>query len=183
MSDLHPEQQRAVEYLARKGTAAPVETLRSQARAAFESIERMFDEVAIDQRDRAPAEGKWSRRQILDHLVLSHAPAIAQLGSLLGGATPDGVAIPAGLHSAPNELAPWSDLRNRLAETHREILALIDGASNEISLEPKAVVEIVVKVDSKPLHWHVRIDWKAFVQAIRVHTLEHRDQLQRTLHA
>jgi hypothetical protein len=42
-------------------------------------------------------------------------------------------------------------------------------------------VEIVVKVASQPMHWVEHLDWKAFVQAIRVHTLEHHHQLQRTL--
>ncbi|HEY5611082.1 MAG TPA: DinB family protein [Thermoanaerobaculia bacterium] len=177
----HPEQQRALEYLARKGTHAPLDVLRSQVRAAFDTIERLFDDVAPEEWDRSPAAGKWSPHQILDHLVLSHGPAIAQLESLLAGVTPDGVAIPAGLQSAANELREWIALRDRLDAIHRELLRLIDSASDGISLEPKAVVEMVVKVDGKPRHWYEFLDWKAFVQGIRVHTLEHRDQLRRTL--
>jgi hypothetical protein len=43
------------------------------------------------------------------------------------------------------------------------------------------MIEMVVKVDAKPVHWLEPLDWKAFVQGIRVHTLEHLNQLERTL--
>ena len=177
---MHEEQRRALDYLSRKGTNAPADTLRAQLRAAFGQIEQRFDDVSIDRRGAAPAPGKWSAHQILDHLVLSHGPAVPQFASLLDGVTPGGVAIPAGLQSSDADRASWDTLRTRLGEIHADFLRLIDSANDETSLEPKAVVEIVVKVDSEPVHWFEPLDWKAFIQGVRVHTLEHQGQLERT---
>ncbi len=180
---MHDEQRRALDYLARKGTNAPVETLRAQLRGAFAQIETRFDEVSVARRGVAPGPGKWSAHQILDHLVLSHGPAVPQFASVLQGVTPGGVAIPANLQSADADRAPWDALRTRLGEIHAEFLSLIDGASDDVPLDAKAVVEIVVKVDSRPLHWLEDLDWKAFIQGVRVHTLEHLAQLERTVGA
>jgi hypothetical protein len=173
---MHAEQQRALDYLARKGTAAPVETLRSQLRHAFAAIEEALDGIDAANRENAPAAGKWSPHEILDHLVLSHAPAMSQFASLLAGVTPEGVAIPAGLHR--DERPEWDASRAELGDVHRQFLTLMDGATDAHSLEPKAVVEMVVKVDGAPVHWNEPLDWKAFIQAVRVHTLEHVQQLQ-----
>jgi len=175
---IHEEQQRALDYLARKGTHADVATLRAQVRASFASIERELDDVPADRRNAAPP-GKWSAHDILDHLVLSHEPAVAQLASLLRGSSPPGVAIPAGLH---DDVPPsWDDLRARMASMHRQYERLLDEATDAHSLEPKAMIEMVVKVDCHPLHWFEQVDWKAFIQAVRVHTLEHREQLRRAV--
>jgi hypothetical protein len=178
---MHPEQLRALDYLARKGTQASAERLRDQLHAAFAAIEAAFDQVVVDERDVAPAPGKWSAHAILDHLVLSHEPAISQYASLLRGESPEGVAIPADLQSALSERPAWDALRARLGATHREFVRLTTEATDEHSLEPKAIIEIVVKVDGKPLHWFERLDWKAFVQGVRVHTIEHQAQLERTV--
>jgi hypothetical protein len=69
---------------------------------------------------------------------------------------------------------------------HREIEALLATAPGTADLQPKAVVEMVVKVtvtgeDPKPVHWFEQLDWKAFAQAVRSHTLEHHSQLERAL--
>jgi hypothetical protein len=178
---LHPEQVRARDYLVRKGTLAPLAPLRMKLRETFAKIEGAFDSVAAEERDRVPAPGKWSPREILDHLVLSHGPAIPQMKSLLSGVSPEGVAVPAGLHRPHEERPSWAELRVRLGEIHRQLTALLDQATDDLSLEPKAVIEMVIKVDDQPRHWFESIDWKALTQAIRVHTLEHDHQLQRTL--
>ncbi len=178
---IHPDQQRALDYLSRKGTLAPVAQLRDELRHAFRAIETELDAVPAEARGVAPSPGKWSPHQILDHLVLSHGPAIPQLASLLSGGTSDSVAIPADLQTPPDRLPSWEELRARLGAIHVELEALLASASDDASLEPKAMIEMVVKVDGKPVHWQERFDWKAVVQAIRVHVLEHREQLRRAL--
>lgn len=178
---LSPEQQRAVDYLAKKGTAAPAETLRRQLAETFAATEQAFDEVPVALRESSPAAGKWSPHEILDHLVLSHGPATGQFASLLRGVSPDGVAIPAGLHR--DERPAWSDLRAQLGEVHRELMRLMDTATDDLSLDAKATVEMAVPVDAQPKHWFERLDWKAFIQAVRVHTIEHQRQLGRTIDA
>ena len=176
---MHDEQLRALDYLARKGTNASVDVLRAQLRKAFAEIEARFDGVSGDARGVQPAPGKWSAHQILDHLVLSHGPAVPQFASLLEGITPGGVAIPANLQSADDERGSWDDLRARLGAIHAEFVRLLDGAPNDLSLEPKAIVAIVVKAGGEPIEWLEPLDWKAFIQGVRVHTLEHQAQLER----
>ena len=173
------QQQKALDYLARKGTQAPAEKLRTQLRDAFAAAEQAFDAVAIEKRERAPAAGKWSPHEILDHLVLSHGPAIPQLASLLAGVRPQSGAIPADLHR--DERPEWNALRAQLGEIHQEFLRLATTATDHHSLDVKVMIEMVVKVDGKPVHWLEPLDWKAFVQGIRMHTLEHLNQLERTL--
>jgi hypothetical protein len=173
-----PEQSRALAYLEKKGTLAPATRLREQLSDAVAAIERALDDVAPEQRDVRPAEGKWSAHDILDHLVVSHEPAVTQFASLLDGVSvPD--AIAAGLRSGARP--SWSELRERMSVMHAGFLRLIDDASDDFSLDAKAGVEMVVKVNGEPLHWREQLDWKAFIQAIRMHTLEHREQLQRAL--
>ena len=174
---MHEEQRRALDYLARKGTHAPVERLRAQVREAFATIESAFDAVGADDRERAPAPGKWSPHEILDHLVLSHAPAVAQFESLLAGIAPAGDAVRADLHR--DERPSWDELRGELSAIHRRFESLLDKADDDVSLEAKAPVVMVIKIDGAPKHWIEHFDWKAFVQTIRVHTLEHHRQLLR----
>jgi hypothetical protein len=185
-AELFPEQLRARSYLERKGTLATTEALRGQVAEAFRLIEDLFASVVPADRSKSPAPGKWSPHEILDHLVISHRPAIPQLASLLNGTSPGGVAIPAGLSTPVEQRRSWDELLAELRAVHREIEALLADASDALSLEPKAVVEMVVKVaadeqEPRPVHWFEKLDWKAFVQAVRAHTLEHRSQLERTL--
>lgn len=175
----HPEQRKAMDYLARKGTKAPAEKLRTQLRDAFASAEQAFGAVPLEKRERAPAPGKWSPHEILDHVVLSHGPAIPQLASLMAGVRPQSVAVPADLHR--EERPAWDALRAELGAIHREFLDAIATASDNLSLDVKVMIEMVVKVDAKPVHWLEPLDWKAFIQAIRMHTLEHLNQLERAL--
>jgi AraC-like DNA-binding protein len=177
-SPLSPEQQRAVDYLAAKGTHAPLERLRQQVRDAFASVEQSFDGVAPERRGSAP-EGKWSPHQILNHLVLSHGPAVPQFATLLSGVSVTEDAIPADLQTA--RLPAWSELRAQLGVIHGQFLRLLDEATGDTPLEAKVPVVMVIKAGGVPVHWIEHIDWKAFIQAIRMHTLEHERQLQRAL--
>ncbi len=185
-ASLHPEQERAVAYLRRKGTEAPIATLHRLFQQTARDLEALFDQVSPAERGRAPAPGKWSAHAILDHPVLSHRPAVVQLSALLSGQSAGGVAIPAGLISPEAERRPWAELLAELQGVHRELEQLAARAQDELSLAPKAVVEMVIKVttedgSAQPLHWFEALDWKAFFLAIRVHTLEHHQQLTRTL--
>jgi DinB superfamily len=160
------EQKKALDYLARKGTQG--------LRESFAAAEQAFDDVPVELRGRAPAPGKWSPHEILDHLVLSHGPAVAQLADLLDGKDVD-EAIPADLHRGDPERPSWEALRAQLAEVHAELLRLVDRGSDRT--EARVVVVMVVK----GARWIERLDWKSFAQALRVHTLEHLAQLQRAL--
>jgi hypothetical protein len=183
-----PEQQRALDYIARHGTGATVEALRAKLRSAFTSIEERFATLPAERRAWIPAPGKWGPSEIVDHLILSHEPVIEQLETLLAGRDVEGEAVPAGIQSPAGTREPWPELFEHLRDVHRRLVAVVEAAPDEASLVPTAPVEMVVKaagVDGTlaPVHWFERLDWKAVVQVVRVHTLEHREQLERVLGA
>lgn len=187
--DLLPEQLRAVDYLRRKGSAAPVDELRPRLSQAFRDFEALLATVEPAERLASPAPGRWSPQEILDHLVESHAPAVEPLRQLLAGQSSAAVAIPAGLQSPDPHGLSWDGLVADLTDVHAALEAAVAEASDAIPLEAKSVVEMVVKAataesgEPRPFHWFEKVDWKQYVLALRVHTLEHRSQLERTLAA
>lgn len=183
---LHPEQIRALEYLKRKGTDAPADGIRSKVADLFGKFEAAVAAVPVSLRQIAPGPGRWSVHEILDHLVESHRPALDQLSSLLQGKTPESAAIPASLQSADPLSRPWDDLVAELEGVHNALLELLTPATDSHRLDVRAPIVIVIKVlrpdgSLEPMQWEERLDWKAFVQALRVHTLEHLSQITRTL--
>ena len=183
---LYPEQLRALDYLKRKGTDAPADEIRSKLADAFDKLEAAVAAVPVSLRQVAPGPGKWSVHEILDHLVESNHPALGQLMFLLDGRTPEGAAIPASLQSADPLSRPWRQVVAELEALHTAFLRILERATDSHRLDVSAPVVIVVKVQRpdgslEPVQWEERLDWKAFVQALRVHTLEHLSQVTRTV--
>lgn len=175
--DLRPEQIQVLDYLRRRGTETPVERLREHVAAAFRDIEALLDSVPPGLRALRPAPSRWSVQEIVDHLVESHRPAVEQLREMVSGRRPETGAIPAHLQSAAPLDRPWEDLVGDLQGIHRSLLDLLDKASDEISLGVTAPVVMVVQ----SIEWEQELDWKAYVQAYRGHTAQHRAQIVRTL--
>jgi hypothetical protein len=183
---LYAEQLRALDYLQRKGTEAPAERIRQQAAESLGKFEAATVAVPAALRQASPGPGRWSVHEIIDHLVESHRPAIDQLRSLLEGRTPETGAIPANLQSADPLSRSWNELVAELEGIHRSILNLTESATDAHSLDVRAPIAMVVKVQHpdgsvEPVEWEERLDWKAFVQTLRVHTLQHLAQIERTL--
>ena len=183
---LHPEQLRALDYLKRKGTDAPADEIRSKVADSLGKFEAALAAVPVSLRAVAPGPGKWSVHEILDHLVESHRPALDQLSSLLRGETPESAAIQASLQSADPLSRPWDELAAELQAIHAAFLKLLEPATDSHRLDVRAPIVILVKVQRpdgslEPVQWEERLDWKAFMQALRVHTLEHLSQITRTL--
>jgi hypothetical protein len=185
-ADLRPEQQRALAYLRRKGTEAGLDALRAQVAATFADLEALLETVPPARRAARPAGGRWSVHEVVDHLVESHRPAVEQLRALLAGERPAGGPIPASLQSPRPEARPWEELIAELARIHRAFNALLASASQASSLAVTAPMVMVVKVEAPggaptPVASEHELDWKAFAQGFRVHTVEHRRQIERAL--
>lgn len=184
---MQPEQTRALDYLRAKGTEAPLPELREHLAATFRKIEALLDSVPPELRSASPAPGRWSVHEVVDHLVESHRRAVEQLRFLLAGRRPISSAIPASLQSPAPLERPWDDLIAELRSIHRAFLDLVGEATDETSLEVTAPVVMVVKAPqgdgAVPLEWEEELDWKAYTQAFRGHTAEHRMQIERTLSA
>ena len=179
-----PEQVRALAYLKRKGTQAPIELLRRRIADAFADLETMIASVPPPLRRRSPAPGRWSAQEVVDHLIESHRPAITQLESLLNGLTPETGAVPASLQSTHPLARDWDELVEELKRIHASLISLLEKASDSCSLEIRVPVTMVMKADEPggpSVQWEEQLDWKAFAQTLRVHSIEHRSQIERTL--
>jgi DinB superfamily len=182
-----PERAAALDYLRRKGTEAPCRRLLSGLRSTFEKFEQAVDRVHETIRTRRPTPAAWSVHEIVDHLVESHRPAVAELRQLCEGVSPTGGPIPPRLTSADALQRPWSVLIQQLKTVHASILEVAAGANDRTPLQARGRFVMVIKVagESGPevLEWVEALDWKAYAQALRVHTHEHLAQVERTVAA
>jgi len=184
-SPLRPEQSQALDYLRRAGSEAPVASIRRRAAATFAEIEELLAGLPEEIVRRRPAPGTWSLLEVVDHLVESHRPAVADLARLVAGEEV-GEAVPASLLSADPHGHDWHRRLADLAAVHRDLLTHLDGADDATPLTATMPVVMVVKCAgddgrSEPVEWVERLDWKAAALAVRVHTLEHLGQLRRAL--
>jgi hypothetical protein len=183
--DLRPEQRRALDYLRRKGTEATPAQLRDHLASTFREFESLLEIVPAAWRAAPPGPGRWSAHEVVDHLVVSHRAAVEQLRLLVAGSRPR-EAVPPGLQSERPLDRSWDDLCAELRAIHRAFVDLVATAPENLSLDVKAPIAMVVKVPNEagelaPLVWEHELDWKAFAQAFRSHTLEHRAQIARNL--
>ena len=183
---LRPEQTQALSYIRSQGTEAPLAKIRSRAADTFAAVEALLDGVSPEQAGRRPQPGKWSVHEIVNHLIESDRPGLAELRELLAGRNPSGGPIPAGLLSEDPFARPFPELVATLKGIHREFLEILDGADDGIPQEARAPVVMVLKAAQDdgtlaPLHWNQEFDWKAYALILRMHTLEHKHQIERTL--
>jgi hypothetical protein len=185
---LRPEQEAALRYIREKGTEAPLASIRQRLAKTFAQLETLLASLPAEAVRIRPAPDRWSVHEIVDHLAESHRPAVDQLRDLLRGERPPGGPVPASLLSEDPLGHPWPSLVRELSGIHRELLALLAGASDETPLTVQAPVVMVVKVREEdgsltPVEWTGEFDWKAFAILLRAHTLEHVAQIERTLQA
>jgi hypothetical protein len=182
-----PERTAAIEYLRRKGTEAPVSRLAAGLRSTFQKFEQTIDRVPEALRTRRPEAAAWSVHEIADHLVESDRPAVLELRQLCAGISPRDGPIPARLLSARPFDRPWTALVSELKNIHTTILELVIEAGDHAPVTARALSVMVVKVPGpgapEILEWVEALDWKAYAQALRIHTHEHCAQVERTVGA
>lgn len=185
---LRPEQIQALSYARRKGSESSVDSIRARVERTFADLEALLEAVPVHVTAVQPASSKWSVHQIVDHLVVSHRRAVDELASLVAGASPSSGPIPAGLVSPDPFARPWSLLVEDLKSVHRDFVEVLGSASDDTPLEARAPVVMVVKCATadggvEAVEWVESFDWKAHAILFRVHTLEHLQQIERTLAA
>lgn len=185
-TDLFPEQKQALEYLRRKGTQAPVAEIRSKVEETFRELDAFLATIPKDVVRVRPRPGRWCVQEVVDHLIESHRPVVAELASLLRGEVPSGGPIPASLQSPDAMEKDWPSLVRELAGVHAEMASLVRSAPEETSLEVRAPVVFVVKVrgedgEVRPVQWVEELDWKAYTMAFRAHAMEHVAQIRNVL--
>ena len=182
------EQIRLREYLRDKGDARPLAEVRTRVAASFDAMEALLAPVSAERAAGRPGPGEWSIHEVVDHLLLTHAPSLGELRDLLADRRPVAPPIPAGLQSADPFAAPWPDVRAALVATHAEILRALDGARDAPTAARAPVIAVinVREADGRqvPLHSMEEIAWKAYaVFAFRLHTLDHITQVKTILNS
>jgi hypothetical protein len=186
--DLHPEQAAALAYIESRGTRASAESIAQRFRRVLGEISELLAGLPPAVVHLPPPGGGWSLAEVVDHLVVTHELALAELGELIAGREPRGEPIPAALQSGTAHAVEWPALLARFGEVHRGLQELVEGADDATSLEPRATVVMVVKCAAAdgtlvPVHWAQSFDWKAYATVFRLHLQEHVKQIRRTLAA
>lgn len=108
-----------------------------------------------------------------------------ELRDLCAGISPHGGPIPARLTSVDPFQRSWDVLVESLKQIHSDLLSVVAGADDAGVLAARAPFVMVVKTSgdagSEILEWAEALDWKAYAQAVRVHTHEHLAQVECTV--
>jgi len=185
--ELRPEQQRALAYVRKRGSEAPVDAIRERVAGTYAALEALIEPISADLARDHRSTSAWSIQEVVDHLVESDRPAVGQLAKLLAG-QPVEEAIPASLQSAAPLAKDWNDLRAELRGVHSDLLAMLAAATGDEPTAATAPVQMVVKCAGadgslEPVTWVERFDWKAFAILLHAHNREHIAQIQRILAA
>lgn len=184
---LLPEQIRALAYAQKRGTEAPLDSIRTRVAGTYSELEALIAAVPAEvARERRSTSG-WSVQEVVDHLVESDRRAVDQLGRLLAGESVD-TSIPASLQSPRPLDRDWTALRHELRTVHQGILDLLGAATDDLPLTATAPVQMVVKCAGpdgalEPVSWLERFDWKAYAILLHAHNREHIAQVERILSA
>lgn len=182
-----PEQIRAKEYLDQQGSRRSPTQIRERVAAGFAALEELLDGVTEAEARLQPIPGEWSVHEVVDHLVETHRPSLEELRDLLGGRSPLGGPIPAGLQSPEPLARPWPQLLSELKDLQREVVVALAAAPDGLN-EARAPVVMVINVketdgNERPLHWIEDLDWKAYAIVFRLHVLDHLGQARKVLRA
>ena len=101
---LQPEQERALAYARRQSTETPLADLRQRVAKTFAALDAQLASIPAAHARIRPAPAAWSVHEVVDHLIVSHRPAMDLLRTLLAGRELEGGPMPAGLQS-PEPLA------------------------------------------------------------------------------
>ena len=184
---LLPEQIRALAYAQKRGTQATVDSIRSRVAGTYGELEALVDAIPAAVAGEHRSTSAWCIQEVVDHLVESDRPAVDQLARLLAGQSVSDP-IAASLQSPHPLDLDWLALRQQLRTVHRDVLALLATATDDVPLVATAAVQMVVKCAGpegtlRPVSWVEYFDWKAFSILLHAHNREHIAQVQRILEA
>lgn len=183
------EQARARAYLRARGTDAAAADIARQVAAAFAAVEAAVATVDAERARRRAQDAEWSVQEIVDHLVETHRPGLAELRDLLAGRRPPGLPIPPGLQSrAPLERA-WPALLDEMRRVHADIVRTLEAVPADFTTDARAPVVLVVNrkqpdgSPAPPRQWVEELDWKAYAIVWRLHAVDHLNQTRKVLAA
>jgi hypothetical protein len=174
VGDLTPEQTRAVEYLRRSGTQAPVADIRRKVAETFRELDELVAGIPEEVVRIRPRQGRWCVQEVVDHLIVSHRPACDELADLLQGKVPEGDPIPAHLQSPDVMEKEWPALVREMSAVHGRFASLVAEAPEDTPLQARA--PLIMVIDG--MEWIEELDWKAYAIAFRAHAMGHARQIR-----
>ncbi|HET9769096.1 MAG TPA: hypothetical protein VFS60_19790 [Thermoanaerobaculia bacterium] len=79
---LRPEQQRALDYVRRRGSEAPVEAIRERVAGTYATLDALVETVAPEVAREHRSTSAWSIQEVVDH----NREHIAQIQRILAAA-------------------------------------------------------------------------------------------------
>lgn len=185
---MRPEQEKALEYLHRKGTLLAPREICERVQTAFAATEEFLEGVSEAGARLSPGSREWCVQEVVDHLVETHRPSVEELRCLLRGERPANGPIPAGLQSRAPLECPWPELVGELKRLHAEVLGILAAIPDGFTTDARAPVVMVVNAKDADgrehaLHWIEELDWKAYAVIFRLHEVDHLNQARRALKA
>jgi hypothetical protein len=159
--------------------------IRERVQASFTTIEEFLDGVSESEARTRSLPGEWTIHEVVDHLVETHRPSVAELRELLAGRNPTDGPIPASLQSPDPMARRWPELRDALKRVQAEAVEVLEAAPDRPT-DARAAVVMVINVKREdggvePLHWIEELDWKAYAIVFRLHVLDHLNQAKKVL--
>jgi hypothetical protein len=183
---LAPESVQALEYLRTRAAKLGAAGLRERVRAAAQELENTVAAVSETEARARPCAGKWTIAEVVDHIAQTQIRAVEELRHLLAGKRPPGPPVYEALRSGAAAWAPWAELIEGMRSANREMVAVLEGLSDETSLPERATVRSILVVGrlradghSEPQTFAVELGWKEYVLAQRLHLIEHRNQIKK----
>lgn len=183
------EQAKARAYLRARGTDASAVDIARQVAAAFGAVAAAVSTGDADRARRRALEGEWCVQEIVDHLVETHRPGLAELRELLAGRRPSGPPIPPGLQSSAPLDRAWPALLDEMRRVHDDIVRTLETVPADFTTDARAPVVLVVNQKgpdgspAPPLQWVEELDWKAYAIVWRLHAVDHLNQARKVLAA
>ena len=186
-SAISPERQRMMDYLTVRATSMTPQNLLARMRQATEEFEATIRGLDQELGRAAMPPGEWTIAEVVDHVAQTQIRAAYELRDLLEGRRPPGPPVYDALVSGAGRWASWNDLVAGVLAANAEFDRVLASASERnSSFTPTARTILVVNRKLmggviEPEVFEAELDWKGYAMVQRLHLLDHRTQVRKTL--
>lgn len=193
---LTPESVRMIEYLEARAQSLTAREICERVRVAARALEDVASSADRKLIRRRPGPGKWHMADVLDHISQTQIRGAEELRHLVSGRRPPGPPVYEALKSGASDWAPWSTLVAGLHDANREMVAVLETATDAAGQPPSdslvatavptvrtLLVANTVRDDGRlvPQLFFADLRWKEYALLQRLHLLDHRTQMNKLI--
>jgi DinB family protein len=193
---LTTESVRMIEYLRVRARSLTATEICERVRAAAAELESVISSADHSLVRLRPFPGKWHMADVVDHISQSQVRGAEELRHLLSGRRPPGPPVYEALKSGASEWAPWSTLVSGLQDANREMVAVLESASDRSDSSapalppggggPTACTLLVANSrradgEPEPQLFVAELHWSEYALLQRLHLLDHRTQMKKLI--